>query len=75
MWGAVFGCEARFARELVYSDGVDVESNEALVPVGVTCRLCEHHDCEQRVFPPMQPPLRIDENMRGVSFFGPTPKR
>ncbi|WP_348980451.1 short-chain fatty acyl-CoA regulator family protein [Polyangium sp. 15x6] len=75
MLSVSIGCEARFARELVYSDGVDVESNEALVPVGVTCRLCEHHDCEQRVFPPMQHPLRIDENMRGVSFFGPTPKR
>ncbi|MDI1476150.1 helix-turn-helix transcriptional regulator [Polyangium sp. y55x31] len=75
MLSVSIGCEARFARELVYSDGVDVESNEALVPVGVTCRLCEHHDCEQRVFPPMQHPLRIDENMRGVSFFGPVPKR
>ena len=75
MLSVSIGCEARFARELVYSDGVDVESHEALVPVGVTCRLCEHHDCEQRVFPPMQHPLRIDENMRGVSFFGPTPKR
>lgn len=75
MLSVSIGCEARFARELVYSDGVDVESNEALVPVGVTCRLCEHHDCEQRVFPPMQHPLRIDENMRGVSFFGPAPKR
>ncbi|MDC0746292.1 helix-turn-helix domain-containing protein [Polyangium mundeleinium] len=75
MLSVSIGCEARFAKELVYSDGVDVESHEALVPVGVTCRLCEHHDCEQRVFPPMQHPLRIDENLRGVSFFGPTPKR
>ena len=75
MLSVSIGCEARFAKELVYSDGVDVESHEALVPVGVTCRLCEHHDCEQRVFPPMQHPLRIDENLCGVSFFGPTPKR
>ena len=75
MLSVSIGCEARFARELVYSDGVDVESNEAVVPVGVTCRLCEHHDCEQRVFPSMQHPLRIDENLRGVSFFGPSPKR
>lgn len=75
MLSVSIGCEARFAREMVYSDGVDVESNEAIVPVGVTCRLCEQHDCEQRVFPPMLHPLRIDENLRGVSFFGPTPKR
>ena len=36
------GCEARFARELVYSDGIDSRATEAVVPVGVTCRLCEH---------------------------------
>ncbi len=75
MLSVSIGCEARFARELVYADGVDVESNEAVVPVGVTCRLCDHHDCEQRVFPPLQHPLRIDENVRGVSFFGPAPRR
>ncbi|UQA55646.1 helix-turn-helix domain-containing protein [Polyangium aurulentum] len=69
------GCEARFARELVYADGIDVENDEAVVPVGVTCRLCEHHDCEQRVFPPLQHPLKVDENVRGVSFFGPVPRR
>lgn len=74
MLSVSIGCEARFARELVYSDGVDVESNEAVVPVGVTCRLCEHHDCEQRVFPPLQHPLRINENLRGVSFYGPVKK-
>jgi len=75
MLSVSIGCEARFARELVYSDGVDVENKEAVVPVGVTCRLCEHHDCEQRVFPPMQHPLRINENLRGVSFYGPVAKR
>jgi len=65
------GCEVRHARELVYSDGVDLSNLEAAVPVGITCRLCEQVDCEQRVFPPLQYPLRIDENVRGVSFYGP----
>ena len=27
--------------------------------------------CEQRVFPPMQHPLHIDENVRGMSFYAP----
>jgi hypothetical protein len=69
------GCEARFARELVYADGIDVDNDEAVMPVGVTCRLCEHHDCEQRVFPPLQHPLKVDENVRGVNFFGPVPRK
>lgn len=65
------GCEVHHARELVYSDGVDLDNLSAVVPVGVTCRLCERLDCEQRVLPPLHAPLHVDENVRGVSFFAP----
>jgi len=65
------GCGLEHARELVYSDGVDLEHDEAVVPVGVTCRLCEHLDCPQRAFPPLLHPLRVNENVRGVSFYAP----
>jgi predicted transcriptional regulator len=65
------GCDMRHARALVYSDGVDLDDPNAAVPVGVTCRICEHLDCEQRAFPALTHPLRIDENVRGVSFFSP----
>ena len=67
------GCEARYAKEMVYADGVDFDNLKAATPVGITCRTCEQMDCEQRVFPPMQHPLRIDENVRGVSFYAPVP--
>ena len=65
------GCEVRYARSLVYADGVDLDNLDAAVPVGVTCRLCERLDCEQRAFPAMQHPLQIEENVRGVSFYAP----
>lgn len=65
------GCELRYARQLIYSDGVDLESPDAAVAVGVTCRLCEQLDCGQRSFPSLRHPLRIDENQRGVSFYAP----
>jgi hypothetical protein len=65
------GCAIRHARQMVYSDGVDLDNADAMTPVGVTCRTCEQLDCEQRVFPPMQHPLAIDENQRGLSFFAP----
>jgi predicted transcriptional regulator/DNA-binding XRE family transcriptional regulator len=65
------GCRAEHARELVYADGVDLSNTEAAVKVGTTCRLCEHADCEQRVFPPMHLQGSIDENVRGVSFYAP----
>lgn len=69
------GCEAKRAKELVYADGIDLDNAEAAVPVGVTCRLCDHLDCEQRVFPPLRHPLRINEHVRGVSFYAPVPER
>lgn len=67
------GCRIEYARELVYADGIDLTNLEAATPVGVTCRLCERVDCAQRVFPPLQQSLRIDENVRGVSFYAPAP--
>jgi hypothetical protein len=65
------GCDVKHARELVYADGVDLESRDAVVPVGVTCRLCERMDCEQRAFPALHSPLKVDENARGPSFYAP----
>lgn len=69
------GCEVGHARKLVYADGVDLESREAVVPVGLTCRLCERTDCEQRAFPPIAHPLKVQENVRGVSFYAPVVER
>jgi predicted transcriptional regulator/transcriptional regulator with XRE-family HTH domain len=63
------GCPVSRARELVYSDGLDLDNPDGFVPVGVTCRLCERTDCEQRAFPSLRHPLRIDENVRGVSLY------
>jgi len=69
------GCPVSRARELVYSDGVDLDNPDGFVPVGVTCRLCERTDCEQRAFPSMRHPLRIDENVRGVSLYATVSNR
>jgi predicted transcriptional regulator/DNA-binding XRE family transcriptional regulator len=67
------GCRVEHAHRLVYADGVDLDAAQA-VPVGVTCRLCERRDCEERAFPAVQQPLHVDENVRGISFYTP-PRR
>ncbi len=69
------GCELRFARELVYADGMVLEDRESIVPIGVTCRTCERMDCEQRAFPSMMAPLEIDEHARGRAFYVALPSR
>ncbi|HVZ32432.1 MAG TPA: DUF2083 domain-containing protein, partial [Polyangiaceae bacterium] len=65
------GCSVTRARELVYADGLNLDNLDAAVPVGVSCRLCERTQCEQRAFPPLREPLILDENVRGVSIFAP----
>ena len=65
------GCRIEHARELVYSDGIDLGNPHTATPVGVTCRLCDRSDCEQRAFPSIRHPLQVDENVRGVSLYAP----
>lgn len=71
LYAIELGCELEHARRLVYADGIDLDSAAGVVPVGLTCRLCERMDCRARAFPSLQRPLAIDENVRGVSFYAP----
>ncbi len=65
------GCDLDAARRLVYADGIDLGSLGAAVPIGITCRSCERMHCQARAFPALDRPLRIDENVRGPSFYAP----
>jgi predicted transcriptional regulator/DNA-binding XRE family transcriptional regulator len=60
------GCDVSYAKKLVYADGVELEH---IVPVGVTCRLCNRGDCSERAHPSSRTPLSIDENVRAASFY------
>jgi predicted transcriptional regulator len=71
LYAIELGCEIQWARQLVYSDGMDLDHLAGVAPVGVTCRLCERMDCRARAFPSIQAPLKVDENVRGESFFAP----
>lgn len=64
------GCEIDQAGQIVYADGVDVLNEEAAVPVGLHCRICERLDCTQRAFPPSNHALVVDDNQRGVMPYG-----
>jgi predicted transcriptional regulator/transcriptional regulator with XRE-family HTH domain len=63
------GCRVEQARAIVYADGIDLDRLDTVVEVGVTCRICERNDCEQRAFPSMRHPLALDENLRGLSLY------
>ncbi len=63
------GCEAAYADRIVYGDGIDMAAPHAATPIGVTCRMCERHNCSARAFPPMTRPLTIDAERKGFSAF------
>jgi hypothetical protein len=69
LYAVGIGCDVIHARRLVYGDGLDLGNAALAVPIGITCRLCERMDCTARAFPSMASALRIDENIRGLSFF------
>lgn len=56
------GCEAQYADQLVYADGLDLAGPSA--PIGVSCRICERVDCSQRAFPPVDRRFEVLENDR-----------
>ena len=64
------GCEISHAQRLVYSRGINLDMEAGDTPIGVNCRLCERHDCNQRATPSVNRNLRLDEHVRGLSPFG-----
>ncbi len=60
------GCEVRHAGALVYADDLDIGNIAAFEPIGISCRICERVNCHQRSVPPLERPLRVDHDERGV---------
>ena len=60
------GCELRHAHRLVYSEGLDLSSDNA-TPIGAGCRVCERDNCPQRAFPALGRALDLDEHRSTVS--------
>jgi XRE family transcriptional regulator, fatty acid utilization regulator len=63
----VIGCEAGQARQMVAADGLVLDTEPAITPIGPSCRLCERVDCGHRAQPPLNRRLIIDENYLGYA--------
>ncbi len=63
------GCALHHARELVYSDGLDLDDAQIFTQIGVSCRTCPRSDCSDRAMPSLAQRLEIDENRRGFSTY------
>ena len=63
------GCEAKYAKDFVYTENVDLNDKKTEIPIGVSCRTCDRLDCSQRAFPPLHKKFDVDLNNRGVSVY------
>ena len=63
------GCAIHHAKELIYSDGIDLSSEQQVVPIGVGCRICPRMECGQRAHPPADHRFRIDDAIRPESLY------
>lgn len=63
------GCAIHHAKDMIYSDGIDLSSEQQVVPIGVGCRICPRLECGQRAHPPADHRFRLDENSRPESLY------
>jgi hypothetical protein len=59
---------------MVYADGIDLDDPHPIVPVGVTCRLCDRTECAQRALPSLHQPLHVDPNTRRMTLYTVPPR-
>ncbi len=63
------GCEAKYAKDFIYTENLDLNDKKSELPIGVSCRTCDRLNCSQRAFPPLHKKFDIDINSRGVSVY------
>jgi predicted transcriptional regulator/transcriptional regulator with XRE-family HTH domain len=64
-YGLAVGFEIGLAGHFVYGDSLNLACEEAVVPIGVSCRICSRLDCAQRAYPPNEKQIDINTNQRG----------
>jgi predicted transcriptional regulator len=52
----MLACNALYADQTLYGDGLDLSSTAPAVPVGPNCRLCVRRDCAYREEDPIIDP-------------------
>ncbi|MEP3244289.1 MAG: short-chain fatty acyl-CoA regulator family protein [Sneathiella sp.] len=61
------GCDISHAGRLIYADGMALSAPRTVMPVGITCRLCDRQNCAHRAAPPPNQTARTAEQTRNIS--------
>src|SRR5690606_14823008 len=65
-YAVTLGCEAQYASDFIYADGMDMGAVNGAARIGLSCRICPRNDCDQRAFPPSDRPILVDPDRRGT---------
>lgn len=65
-YALALGCEISYADSFVYADDLDLDNRAAFEPIGISCRICERHNCPQRAMPPLKSRLSVDHDNRSI---------
>ncbi|MCO5733626.1 short-chain fatty acyl-CoA regulator family protein [Rhizobium sp. SSA_523] len=65
-YALALGCEISYADSFVYADDLDLANRAAFEPIGISCRICERHNCPQRAMPPLRSRLSVDHDNRSI---------
>ncbi|MGJ8528694.1 helix-turn-helix domain-containing protein [Maritalea sp.] len=63
------GCHISHAKEMIYSEGVDLKNLSQVVPIGVGCRICPRLECGQRAHPPADHRFQIDSATKPENLY------
>ncbi|MGO4560075.1 helix-turn-helix domain-containing protein [Mesorhizobium sp. 2RAF21] len=65
-YAIALGCDVAHAEQFVYADDLKLAKSAAFQPIGISCRICERANCEQRAVPPLNQRLRSDPDSRAA---------
>jgi len=63
------GCHISHAKEMIYSDGMDLKNLSQIVPIGVGCRICPRLECGQRAHPPADHRFQLDSSTKPENLY------
>jgi len=69
-YAIALGCEVTYADSFVYADNLDLGNRAAFDPIGISCRICERTNCQQRAVPPLKRKIVVDPHNRGAIPYG-----
>lgn len=65
-YAIALGCEIAYASAFVYADKLDLGNRAAFDPIGISCRICERTNCQQRAVPPLKRKIAVSPHSRGA---------